>query len=101
MAKSDSEDVVDTEPLIWELCEKLFVLLCALSSLLPPLADGIVNGNPLFFIGPPIDSDGVWEVPMGVARLNFGGPALVGIDRAGIIGTFCMAGGAATELTVF
>lgn len=61
-----------------ELAPKLFDLLLADSSLLPPLAEifspapGISKGGPaLLFVTP---SCGIPWLPMGVARLNFGGP---------------------------
>ena len=37
--KAEYDDVVETEPFCVVLAPKLFVLLCADSSLLPPLAD--------------------------------------------------------------
>lgn len=80
---ADIEDVVDIEPFCWLLfAPKLGVLLCAESSpLLVPLPGGITSDRPLFFFCCML-SCGVWCVPDGVAKLNFGG-CLLGIANGG------------------
>lgn len=76
------DDAVDTDPLL----PKLFVLLCAESSLLPPLGVKPAPGTIIFNAGPLLllcaFSDGVRLVPMGVAKLSFGGPCLPGMAKA-------------------
>lgn len=81
------------EPLgLVELAPKLFDLLCADSSLLPPLAErpapGICSGGPTLLFGAP--SCGVPWLPIGVARLSFGG-AWRGICNGGR--GICIGGG--------
>ena len=76
------DDAVDTDPLL----PKLFVRLCAESSLLPPPGVKPAPGICIFNAGPLLllcaFSDGVRLVPIGVARLSFGGPCLPGMDKA-------------------
>ena len=74
---------------------KLFVLLCAESSLCTLETPVRFNGGPtLFFCG---FSWGVWLEPIGVARLSLGG-CFKGICRGGRA-AFSDTGGAAAELT--
>ena len=107
--RAEYDDVVDAAPLLWPvlLAPKLPVLLCALSSLLPPLADfadkpppGICSGGSLLL--PRAFSSGVCAVPIGVARLSLGGPCRPGICKGGMgdipLG-FWFIGGAAALLT--
>ena len=92
------DDVVETEPLwLLLLAPKLGVLLCVESSpLLPVLAAlGICNGGPLLLTC--VFSCGVWFVPIGVARLSFGG-CLWGIANGGSA-EFSDMGGAAVLFT--
>jgi hypothetical protein len=90
------DDAVDTEP----FAPKLFVLLCADSSLLPPPGvkpdPGITNGGPLLFVCP---SCGVCLVPIGVATLSFGGCCFPGIVNGGRLLLISLMGGAAALLT--
>lgn len=97
--RADIEDVVDTDPFWVVFAPKLLVLLCTDSPLLSPLTappPGICSGGS--FLLPWAFSLGVCEVPMGVARLSFGGCCLCGMDSGGIA-EFSDMGGAAALLT--
>ena len=91
------DEAVETEP----PAPKLPSLLCADSSLLPPLgvspAPGICNGGPR--LRPAALSCGTCLVPIGVARLNFGGCCRPGIERGGSVGGISVMGGAAALFT--
>jgi hypothetical protein len=71
---AEYDDVVEFDPPWFVLCPKLFVRLCALSSLLPPpLADkppGICSVS--FLLAWVLFSCGVRTLPMGVAKLSLG-----------------------------
>lgn len=81
------EDAVVDVELIGKLAPRLFSLDLALSSLLPPVPDfadkvPICNGGNLPLPPAVLPSCGVAFVPIGVARLSFGG-ACLGISRGG------------------
>lgn len=74
---------------------KLFVLLCAESSLFKLETPAKFNGGPALFFC--VFSCGVWLDPIGVAKLSFGG-CFEGICKGGRA-EFSDIGGAAAELT--
>lgn len=97
MKSIDNEDVVETESCGFALLPKLFVRLWAEESLLAPLAErpGFrVRAGPL--LRPDAFSCGTCELPIGVARLNFGGWAR-GIEGGGTV--LSAMGGAAPLFT--
>jgi len=91
------DDAVDTDP----FAPKLFVLLCAESSLLPPPGvrppPGMINGGPLLLLC--WFSCGACLVPIGVATLSFGGCCLPGIDNGGRFDIVSLMSGTAALLT--